>query len=130
MPTKKESFFSTRGSEQPKPKKPTLFQFIKSLPKDEKFPILSRVVLCWFPGTWDNYNLECEQFRISIGVNHSLYKLLDSNIVKILEESEGALLVSVEDREGTIGFAESNYYGKYRPIGKSGYKFEPTEGAN
>lgn len=130
MPTKKDSFFSTKGKETPKPKKPTLLQYLKSLPNDTKFPILSRIELCWFPGTWDNYNLECESFRISIGTNHSLYKLFDSSIVKILEESEGAVLVSIEDELGTIGFIESNYHGHYRPIGNAGYKFHATDGAN
>lgn len=129
MPTKKPGLFDVAGKEPAKPKAPTLRQYTKEHPNAE-YPIYSRVNVIWFPGNWDNYSIETPEFRCSIAPNHPIYSVLDNSIVRILTDTETALLVELTDSEGTIRFCESNVYGKYTRIGNAGYKFQPTDGAN
>lgn len=129
MPTKNPSLFDVEGKEPTPEKLPTLKQWIKET-KDVQYPVLSPIEVCWFPGKWDNYSLQCSYFRVSISPKHPIYQILDRSIVRLLTETNTALLVSVKDASGTIRVCESNFYGCYKPIGNSGYKFEPTDGAN
>lgn len=129
MPTKKPSLFEVSGKEPAKPKAPTLKQFIKQNP-DVEYPVYSRIEIVWFPGTWDNYSLETPMFRCSVGSNHPIYSALDNSIVKVLSETQTALLIELTDSDGTIRIAESNVFGQYVAIGNAGYKFELTHGAN
>ena len=129
MPTKKPGFFEVEGKEPPKPKKPTLYQFIKEL-KDDDFPKLSRVELLWFPGRWDNYSIETSVYRASITGNHPLYPMLEGNAVKVFESTDTAILLGIRERDGTLFFGESNFFGKYERIGNLGYRFIETPGAN
>ena len=129
MPTKKPSLFDVSGKEPAKPKAPTLKQYIKENP-NATYPIFGRVNTIWFPGNWENYSIETPEFRCSIGANHPLFAVLEASIVKLLHDSENALLLGVMDNEGTIRFSESNVYGKYARIGNAGYRFEETPGAN
>lgn len=129
MPAKKPSLFEVTGKEPPKPKAPTLRQYLKEN-TDATYPLIARVNTIWFPGNWENYSIETPEFRCSIGGNHPLFTILENSIVKLLNDSENALLLVVMDNEGTIGFSESNVYGKYARIGNAGYRFEETPGAN
>lgn len=129
MPTKKQSVFDVVGKEPAKAKLPTLRQYIKENP-DAKYSLLSRIELIWFPGTWDNYSIETSILRCSIGTNHPLYKPLDESIIAITEKSDTGIILSVEDKEGTIRLCESNVYGKWERIGNAGIRFKETPGAN
>lgn len=129
MPAKKPGLFDVSGKEPPKPKAPTLKQFIKEK-SDAKYPIISSVTLIWFPGTWDNYSIESNEFRCSIGKNHPLYEPLDRDVIKATEGSDTGIAISVEDSEGTIRFCETNVYGRWERIGNAGVRFLPTDGAN
>jgi hypothetical protein len=129
MPVKKPNIFEVSGKEPPKPKKLTLFQYIKENPNAE-YPIYSRIETVWFPGKWDNYSLECEHFRVSISPSHTLYELLEGGIVRILTDANAALLIELSDSSGVIGIRESNFYGVYKTVGNAGYRFEATNGAN
>jgi len=120
MPTKKPGLFDVKGKEPPKPKAPTLRQFLKES-KDATYPIYSPVQVVWFPGRWDNYSLECDAFRVSISPKHTLYAILDRLVVKAFCESQTAIHVVVKDAKGTIGFGESTLYGAYLGIGSSGF---------
>lgn len=60
-------------------KLPTLRQYLKELPKDDT-DIKSTVRLIWLPGQWDNYTLECENFRVVVNPKHSLYHQLLRNV--------------------------------------------------
>lgn len=130
MPTKKPSLFDVEGKEPPKPKAPTLKQFLKGLPKDAEYPIYGRIETIWFPGNWPNYSIETPQFRASISEAHPLFSVLESSDIKTFGDAESAILLVVVDSEGTIRFSESNFYGKYTRIGNAGFRFEPTDGAN
>lgn len=123
MPTKKQSIFQVSGKEPPKEKLPTLKQFIKENP-DVSYPQTLVVNLIWFPGQWNNYSIDTNKLRISIGENHPLYSLLDRDVIAITEGSDTALLIVVEDKEGTIRFSESTTYGKWKRIGNAGIRFE------
>ncbi len=129
MSSKKPTLFDVEGKEPPKVKAPTLQQYLKENPNAE-YPIYSRVNVVWFPGQWDNYSLECESFRVSIGVNHPIYAVLEQRAVATFTDTESALLICVKDDEGTIGFSESTVFGKYKALGNVGYRFDPTDGAN
>jgi hypothetical protein len=129
MPTKKPSLFEVSGKEPEQPKTPTWKQFVKENPF-VNYPIYSRIEVIWFPGQWDNYSLVCESFRVSVSPKHPIFPVLEQRIVAALTDTDTALLLRVENRDGTIGFSESNVYGKYARIGNSGFKFEPTDGAN
>jgi hypothetical protein len=129
MPIKKPSLFEVSGKEPEKPKKPTWKQFVKENPNEE-YPVYSRIEVVWFPGQWDNYSLECERFRISISAQHPVYPVLEQRIVATLTDADTALLIRIDDRNGTLGFSESNVYGRYSRIGNAGFKFEATPGAN
>lgn len=129
MPTKKPSLFDTPGKEPKKPKKPTLFQYIKQN-KDVEYPITAPIETIWFPGNWDNYSVETDKFRASINPNHPLYKALDVNIVKHCEDVPTALLIELQDNEGTICFRESNLYGDWKAIGNAGYRFAVAADVN
>lgn len=129
MTAKKPNLFGVTGKEPPKPKKPTLKQFIKEL-SDDNYPKHYRIETIWFPGNWENYSVETTEFRASIAKPHPLFSVLETTIVKILSESESALLLVLLDSEGTIGFSESNFYGRYSRIGNAGFKFDETPGAN
>jgi len=122
MPTKKESLFDVSGKEPPKPKAPTLRQFLKEN-KDAKYPIVSSIDIIWFPGQWDNYSIETGKFRCSIGANHPLYKLLDRDVITITTGSDTGIALSVEDEDGTIRFCETTNYGKWERIGNAGVRF-------
>jgi len=129
MPTKKPGLFDVTGKEPPKPKKPTLKQYLKET-THVTFPVFSLVEIVWFPGNWDNFSIECGLFRVSVGASHPLYKPLDESIVSIATKSDTGILLCLEDTDGTIGFCESTVYGAWKAIGNAGYRFEPTEGAN
>ena len=125
MPTKKQSLFEMSGKEPPKEKLPTLFEFLKQN-NELKYPFHSPLRIIWFPGTWNNYSLESNRFRVSIETNHPLYSAIDAGIVRLLEETDTALLIELMDGQGTIGIRESNLYGRYSRIGNAGYKFNET----
>jgi len=125
MPSKQLSLFDVEGKEPSKPKKPTLRQFIKEQ-TDAKYPLSSTIRLVWFPGNWDNYSLETDSFRVSIGVSHPLYAVLDKLVIKSFCESQTAIHVVVKDGDGTIGFGESTLYGAYVRVGNAGLKFDET----
>jgi hypothetical protein len=129
MPTKKPSLFEVSGSEPPREKKPTLYQFLKEN-NDISFPYLSGVEVIWFPGQWDNFSIETSVYRCSIAPTHGLYKIVDTSIVRILESTDTKLLLVIEDSSGCVRFSESNVYGKYQRIGNAGFRFVATEGAN
>lgn len=129
MPSKQLSLFDVSGKEPPKEKLPTLKQFIKSS-SDAKYPIVSTIKLIWFPGTWDNYSIETNHFRCSIGTSHPLYKPLDRDVIKLTEGSDTGIVLSIEDSDGTIRFCETNVYGRWERIGNAGIRFLPTDGAN
>lgn len=126
MPNKQLSLFDVEGKEPPKEKKPTLRQFLKEL-KDAKYPICSTIRVVWFPGNWDNYSVESDTFRVSIGPKHPLYAVLDKLVIKAFCESQTAIHVCVKDSDGTIGFGESSLYGTYTRIGSAGIRFEETK---
>jgi hypothetical protein len=129
MPTKKPNLFQMSGREPSKEKLPTMSQYLKQN-TDVKYPLYSTLTTIWFPGTWDNYSLESKLFRINIGTNHPLYSAIDSGIVRLLEETDTALLIELMDGQGTVGIRESSLYGKYSRIGNAGYKFSETLHAN
>lgn len=129
MPAKKLSLFDTPGKEPSKPKAPTLRQFIKEN-KDVEYPILCQVTTVWLPGNWDNYSLECDKFRVSISSSHPLYKALDQTIVRHCEDVSTALLIELQDSDGTICFRESNLYGDWKRLGNSGYSFSHDGDSN
>lgn len=126
MPSKQLSLFDVEGKEPPKVKAPTLRQYMKET-KDASYPFSSTIRLVWFPGNWDNYSIECDHFRVSIGTNHPLYAVLDKLVIKVFCESQTAIHVCVKDSEGTIGFGESSLYGAYARVGNSGLRFEETK---
>lgn len=129
MPTKKESLFDVSGKEPPKPKAPTLRQFLKEK-TDDKYPIISPVMLIWFPGQWDNYSIETREFRCSIGAGHPLYKLLDRDVIAITTGSDTGIALSVEDADGTIRFCETTNFGKWERIGNAGVRFSGDTNPN
>lgn len=126
MPAKQLSLFDVDGKEPPKEKKPTVRQFLKEN-KDANYPICSTIRTIWFPGNWDNYSLETDSFRVSIGPKHPLYAILDKLVVKAFCESQTAIHACIKDPDGTIGFGESTLYGAYTRIGGSGLRFEETK---
>lgn len=125
MPGKQLSLFDVEGKEPPKEKAPTLRQYLKEQ-KDAKYPISSTIRLVWFPGNWDNYSLETDSFRVSIGPKHPLYAVLDKLVIKAFCESQTAIHVVITDEDGTIRFGESTLYGAYTRIGSAGIRFEET----
>lgn len=129
MPSKKLPLFGTRFSEPPKEKKPTLLQYLKST-KNATFPFYSRIAVIWLPGSFSNFTLECENFRVGVSSSNPLYELLNGYGWGEFLSAETAVLVSVLDEKGTIELAESNVYGRYESIGNLGIKFIPTDGAN
>lgn len=129
MPKQSVSIFDTEYKEPPKAKLPTLLQFIKTLPTDA-YPLVRRINVMWFPGSYDNYTLETPDFRCQVSTTHPLYPLLDDVGYKIFIGSGSAILINVVDSSGTISLLESNVYGKYSNIGSIGIKFIPTDGAN
>lgn len=129
MPTKQQSLFDGEYNEPPKQKLPTLLQYLKST-KNVEYPFYSRVINIWLPGSFDNFTLECEKFRVGVSNRNPLYKLLNGSGWGQIITSDTAILVSVLDEKGTIKLAESNVYGRYESIGNFGVKFVPTDGAN
>lgn len=129
MPSRQQSLFDGEYCEPPREKLPTLLQYLKST-KDVTFPLYSRIAYIWLPGSFNNFTLECEKFRVGIGDRNPLYKLLNGNGWGQIITSETAILVSVLDSKGTIKLEESNVYGRYESVGNYGVKFVPTEGAN
>jgi hypothetical protein len=59
-------------------KLPTIRQYLKELPKDVT-DIKSTVRIVWLPGQWDNYTLQCDDFRVIVSRNHKLYGQLRDN---------------------------------------------------
>jgi hypothetical protein len=129
MPAKKPGLFDVTGKEPPKPKKPTLRQYLKES-KNDVYPQYFRIETIWFPGNWENYSIETTDFRASIAATHPLFDALECNAVKAFSESEGAILLVLLDNEGTIGLGESTIHGKYTRIGNAGFRFNETPGAN
>lgn len=79
MPRKKQDNWLEQDYSSKEEKLPTIRQYLKELPKDVE-DIKSTVRLIWLPGQWDNYTLQCDDFRIIIGRNHKLYGELRDNI--------------------------------------------------
>jgi hypothetical protein len=127
MPRKNEtpSMFDVEGKEPPKEKAPTLSQWLKERKEDELYPVHSEVSVIWFPGKWNNYNLECVAFRVTIGERHPLYTPVDKGIIRFTDEGTG-LIVRVTDSDGTIGLAQSAIYGTWERLGNAGIKFVPV----
>jgi hypothetical protein len=127
MPRKNEtpSMFDVEGKEPPKEKAPTLSQWLKERKEEDEYPVYSTVSIIWFPGKWNNYNIECEDFRVTIGERHPLYIPVDKGIIKFTSEGTG-LLVCVKGRDGTISLAPSTVYGNWERLGNAGIKFIPV----
>lgn len=77
--------------------KPTLRQYLKELPKDVK-DIKSTVRIIWLPGKWNNYTLQCDDFRVIISENHKLFGGLRDNVDGFTKGTQ-TLDVIVTDRE-------------------------------
>jgi hypothetical protein len=109
-------------------KKPTILQFIKKLPSDiSEFE--STVEVIWFPGSFDNYTLECEHFRVPISSTHPLYKSLSEGVHQLTQGSS-TINVCIQSRDPLSYKLVENtgYVGHWQFIGSdSGTRFFPDE---
>lgn len=128
MATKKQpaSIFEVEGSEPQLPKLPTLMQFIKAnanvITSDSIFP----VEIIWTPGNWDNYTIQTDKFRASISERNPLYPLLNRFIGGIPEYPNQVGIQITDSESGSVRFVECGTYGKWKPLGNAGFKFEPV----
>lgn len=103
-------------------RKPTFAQFLKSLGK-RKLRKQYLVLLVWVPGTWDNYTLETECFRLRITSTHPLYEQLKEGF-EHLTLGEHTLAIQVTDRtRGNFKVIEATEEGSWQLIGDNGFKF-------
>jgi hypothetical protein len=108
-------------------KLPTIRQYLKELPKDVT-DIKSTVRLIWLPGQWDNYTLQCDDFRVVVNRQHKLYGQLRSNVDDFTKGAK-TLDVLVTDRAKvsyrlTVNNEESGEW--FFIGGDSGLKFTPN----
>lgn len=78
-------------------KKPTLRQYLKELPKDVE-SIKSTVRIIWLPGQWNNYTLQCDDFRVIVSGGHKLFSGLKDHVDEFTKGTK-TLDVIVTDRE-------------------------------
>lgn len=69
--------FEGTHSASSRDKKPTFLQWVKSASaaKLKKSYIVETI---WKPGTWDNFTLETDEFRIRITREHPMYAAMDA----------------------------------------------------
>jgi hypothetical protein len=96
MPRKKPTDWLSEEYSDKQEKKPTLRQYLKELP-DDAGNIRSTVRIIWCPGRWDNYTLECDDFRIIVSPKHNLYAALRDRLDAFTKGTE-TLDVLVTDR--------------------------------
>jgi len=129
MPRKKPEDWLNEEYSGKEEKLPTIRQYLKELPKDVK-DIKSTVRLIWLPGQWDNYTLQCDDFRVVISRKHKLYGALRTNIdaftkgtntldVLVIDRAQVSYRLAVNPQESGEWF----FVG-----GDAGLKFTPDEG--
>lgn len=96
MPRKKPSDWLNEDYSAKEEKLPTIRQYLKELPKDAE-NIKSTVRVIWLPGQWDNYTLQCDDFRIVVSPKHKLYSQLRANVDDFTKGTQ-TLDVIVTDR--------------------------------
>jgi hypothetical protein len=97
MPRKKPEDWLNEDYSAKEEKLPTIRQFLKELPKDAE-NIKSTVRLVWLPGQWDNYTLQCDDFRVVVNRKHKLYGQLRANIDAFTKGTQ-TLDVVITDRK-------------------------------
>lgn len=130
MSSKEQSnpLFGVRFEQGEQRKKPTILQFVKTLPKDiEQFT--STVELIWLPGNFNNYTLECEHFRVSISATHPLFGVISENI-DALTQSPSTLDCCIESKNplSYVLVENTTTKGTWHFIGgDSGIRYFPEE---
>lgn len=87
MSRKKESSWLDEEYTPNQEKLPTIRQYLKELSEDVT-NINSTVRLIWCPGQWDNYTLQCDDFRVIIGRRDRLYAILGTRIDEFTKGSK------------------------------------------
>lgn len=96
MSRKKQEDWLNEDYNAKEDKLPTIRQYLKELPKDVT-DIKSTVHLIWLPGQWDNYTLQCDDFRVIVSRKHKLYNHLRTNVDEFTKGTR-TLDVIVTDR--------------------------------
>lgn len=129
MPRKKQNDWLDIDYSGNEEKKPTIRQYLKELPKNVT-DIKSTVRLIWLPGQWNNYTLQCDDFRVIVSKGHQLFDGLRAN-VDVFTKGSQTLDVIVIDREPFSYRLSVNteIAGEWFFIGgQSGLKFTSHEG--
>lgn len=125
MPRNKQlSLFGTEVDISVPRKKPTLAQYLKEVPTDDK-DIESTVRIIWLPGEWKNYTLETDLFRVSIRQEHQFYSLLESQIDEFTKGNQTFRVVVTKRKPISLRLdIDSELTGEWFFIGESiGLKF-------
>jgi hypothetical protein len=107
------------------PKKPTLRQWLKTIPKKKKLGAYF-IELIWLPDTFDLITLTTSAFRINVPKGAEPYEDLlgyfrDIDIEPI---SPGIQAVPSERRDGSFTLTKSALKGNYTAFGPNGIKWE------
>lgn len=122
--------FDKEISEPKEPKKPTLKQWLKTVPNKKSLGTYF-VELIWLPDTFDLFTLTTAKFRINVPNGSELYNDLAGYFrdVDIEQVSPGIQIVPSERKDGSFTLKKSALKGGYRKFTRNGVKWEypPTD---